>query len=640
MRRASVSWTLAGLVALLLGQFGQAGEVDALGISANIQARHMPFGGIVDPVFASPESDQIVGYSRCGDSAIWTGHYLAAEAFRYKVTKSADALNIVRRTLAAIKGLLDVTGTNLLARCMVQISSPYAAGIRSEEAGNGIFTNDSAGWIWVGNTSRDQYSGVMFGLAVAFDMVDDPEIKSSISGIVTRLIDFLRGHNWTVVMPNGDISTVFLARPDQMLAFLQVGRHVNPDHYSTLYDLQRILLLPGVLAPTVGDVASDDSYFKFNLNYINLYNLVRMESSSFRGPYEQVYDILRNHTSGHQNAFFNIIDRALKGPNAARDAEMLALLEGWLLRPRRDRGVDLRNALRVCGSQACEPVPIAMRPPTDFLWQRNPFQLVGGGDGYIEPAGIDYVLPYWMARYYGLDVAFRVQSAAASSTTVAPDSLASMFGANLAASTDRATTLPLPTSLAGVNALVKDSAGVERSAPLIYVSPGQINFIVPAGTAPGVATFSIANGAATVTAPARVQNTAPALFSMNGTGIGVAAATAIRTQVANPQLQTPVPVFECDHAGCVAMPIDLGLDTPIFLTLYGTGIRNRSNLDGVKVTIHGVSVPVMFAGPQPDFLGLDQVNVALPLELRGSGQSEVVLTMDGQASNAVTINVR
>src|SRR5580698_7491170 len=77
-----------------------AAEADALAISANIQARHLPYGTIIDPVFASPTSDQIVGYTRCGDSAIWTGHYLAAEAFRYSVTQSADALNNVTNAIA------------------------------------------------------------------------------------------------------------------------------------------------------------------------------------------------------------------------------------------------------------------------------------------------------------------------------------------------------------------------------------------------------------------------------------------------------------------------------------------------------------------------------------------------------------
>jgi hypothetical protein len=39
---------------------------------------------------------------------------------------------------------------------------------------------------------------------------------------------------------------------------------------------------------------------------------------------------------------------------------------------------------------------------TDFLWKRNPFQLSGGGQGTIETAGIDYLLPYWMGRFYGV----------------------------------------------------------------------------------------------------------------------------------------------------------------------------------------------------------------------------------------------
>ncbi len=49
-------------------------EPDALAISAAIQARHLPFGTILDPIFAGPDSNDIVGYTRCGDSAIWTGH--------------------------------------------------------------------------------------------------------------------------------------------------------------------------------------------------------------------------------------------------------------------------------------------------------------------------------------------------------------------------------------------------------------------------------------------------------------------------------------------------------------------------------------------------------------------------------------
>ena len=617
----------------------RAGEADALAISANIQARHLPFGVIMDPVFAAPDSYQITGYSRCGDAAIWTGHYLAAEAFRYKVTRSDEALDNVRKAIAGIKGLADVTGTNLLARCLLPADSPFAAGIRSEEAHHGIYS--APPWIWVGNTSRDQYSGVMFGLAVAYDMVDDAGVRNSVSQLVTRLVDFLRGHNWTVVMPDGKVSTAFLGRGDQMLSFLQVARHVNPDHFSTVYDLNRILLSAELLAPIGVDVLSDESYFKFNLDSINLYNLVRLESSSARAIYEKAYDILRNHTAGHQNAFFNMIDRALNSANAARDAETVALLDAWLRRPKRDEIIDLHGAVAVCGDQACQPVPVPMRPTTDFLWQRNPFDLVGWGLSRTENAGIDYILPYWMARYYAVGAAFSVRSAAAEIFVTTPDSLASLIGSNLAATTETAA-LPWPTSLGGASVKVRDAANVERTALLSYAAPGQVNFVVPPDTAPGLATFTITRGSATISATGTVQMVSPTLFSMNAQGTGVAAATAFRTLAGNPQFQSPVDVFQCDSHGanCVPAPIELGIDTPVYLTLYGTGVRNRSALDNVTVTINGMSVPVLYAGAQPQYPGFDQIDVALTLQLRGAGECDVVVTVDGQSSNAVRMNIR
>jgi uncharacterized protein (TIGR03437 family) len=633
------SLLMAGVM-MIGGVHGFAAEADALAISSNIQARHLPFGTILDPVFASADSDQIVGYSRCGDSALWTGHYLAAESFRYRITPSPDALANVKQAIAGIKGLADVTGTNLLARCMVPENSPFAAGIQGEESHNGI--HNASPWIWVGNTSRDQYSGVVFGLAVAYDMVDDPGVKSSISDLVTRLVRFLTGHDWSVTMPDGSASTTFLVRPDEILAFLQVGRHVNSSQFSTYYQEQRILLADTgtLLAPVGVDAASNDSYFKFNLDYINLYNLVRLESSSAKAIYEKAYTIVRSHTAGHQNAFFDAVDRALEGPNATRDAEMLALLDQWLLRPRRDPYVDVSSRVQVCGAEACQPIPVPLRPPTDFLWQRNPFQLAGGGFGTIETAGIDYILPYWMARYYQVNSSFAVQSAASGRPVVAPDSIAAMFGSQLANTAEQASAQPLPMSLGGIGVAVTDAAGTQRGAPLIYVSPGQINFVVPAGTAPGTATFTINGGAAALTATGNIQTVAPALFSMNGNGTGVAAATAFRTQAPDPRVQSPVQVFQCDNSGCISVPIALGVDTPVYLTLYGTGIRNRSSLSNVMVTINGISVPVRYAGPQPDFAGLDQVNVDLTLNLRGIGESNVVLTVDGQTTNTVTVNVK
>src|SRR4051812_40573164 len=167
-----------------------ATEADALAISRNIQARHFPSFTVLDPIFESPASDRIISYTRCGDSAIWTAYYLAAESFRYKVTSSPDALANARRAFEGIKALADVTGNNVLARCLAPVDAPYAQSIQNEEAANGIYRT-GPGNFWVGNTSRDQYAGALFGLGVAYDLIDDAALKASSAALITRLVQFL-----------------------------------------------------------------------------------------------------------------------------------------------------------------------------------------------------------------------------------------------------------------------------------------------------------------------------------------------------------------------------------------------------------------------------------------------------------------
>jgi uncharacterized protein (TIGR03437 family) len=190
--------------------------------------------------------------------------------------------------------------------------------------------------------------------------------------------------------------------------------------------------------------------------------------------------------------------------------------------------------------------------------------------------------------------------------------------------------------LGGVSIHVTDSAGTLRLAGLIYTSPTQVNFQIPGGTATGNATVSINNGGPI---PVEIQTVAPALFSVNSRG--VAAATAVAIAIPS-TAQFSVPVFQCGDTAdsCVLVPIDPGLDRPVFLSFYGTGIRGRSSLAKVIVTIGSVTVPAQYAGPQPQFPGLDQVNVPLSLSLRGAGEVNVFVTVDGVSSNAVKINVK
>ncbi len=225
---------------------------------------------------------------------------------------------------------------------------------------------------------------------------------------------------------------------------------------------------------------------------------------------------------------------------------------------------------------------------------------------------------------------------------LAPESITALFGVNLGTETLAASSLPLPTTLAGVSLKVTDSAGVERLAPLFFVSPGQINYVVPAGTANGPVTLTVMNaGVPVASGEARIGSAAPGLFSANASGDGVAAALALRIKADGSQSYEPVAQFDPEQNRFVPTPIDLGSGADqVFLVFYGTGLRYRSSLSAVSCAIGGVDSEALFAGPAPGFVGLDQVNVRLPRSLAGRGEVDVALMVDGEAANPVRVSIR
>src|SRR5690349_5517660 len=122
-----------------------ADQASADAISTNIRNLHRPYGTLADPGFASadtasPDYATVVSYNRKGDGAIWTGHYLAAESYRYAATQSTDALEAVRKALNGVQSLVDVTSPldpDVLARSWVPQSSPYLGKITTDEGHNG-----------------------------------------------------------------------------------------------------------------------------------------------------------------------------------------------------------------------------------------------------------------------------------------------------------------------------------------------------------------------------------------------------------------------------------------------------------------------------------------------------------------------
>ncbi|HMV82293.1 MAG TPA: BACON domain-containing carbohydrate-binding protein [Blastocatellia bacterium] len=271
--------------------------------------------------------------------------------------------------------------------------------------------------------------------------------------------------------------------------------------------------------------------------------------------------------------------------------------------------------------------------PNDLTFDR-------AGNMYIADLGNQRVRRVFNAG--GLKTVSAVSAASFMGDSLSSELIAAAFGMNLATATQSASSTPLPNLLGGTTVRVRDALGTERLAPLFMTAPGQINFLIPQGTANGAATITVTNsdGAAS-SGVAQITSVAPGLFAANADGQGVASAVVFRIRANGQQVFEPVSRIDSATNKAVAVPIDLGPEgDQVFLIAYGTGWRFRNSLETSSATIGGANAELVFLGAQGGFAGLDQANLRLPRTLAGKGDVEVKLTVDGKASNTVRINVK
>ncbi len=246
-------------------------------------------------------------------------------------------------------------------------------------------------------------------------------------------------------------------------------------------------------------------------------------------------------------------------------------------------------------------------------------------------------------------------SAASYATTMAHGSIASIFEANLASAATTARTVPLPFELAGTAVLVERD-GVQSFARLLFVSPTQINFIVPdrvprfSGViSPGPATVKVLHANNEVSfGDITLTTVAPGLFAANGNGRDVAAAQVLRVR-GTTQTYENIARFDAVLNRFVPVPIDVSrTDEEVYLVLYGTGLPQASCLSngqcfftGMSLTAGCTSLSLRYVGRQGSLAGLDQINALLPPSLARTGLLNVIfLNGNNSPSNTVQIEIR
>ncbi|MCI0387363.1 MAG: heme-binding protein [Acidobacteria bacterium] len=212
---------------------------------------------------------------------------------------------------------------------------------------------------------------------------------------------------------------------------------------------------------------------------------------------------------------------------------------------------------------------------------------------------------------------------------VAPSTITAAFGSNLATQVAAAQSLPLPLTLAGVRVQVIDGNNVQHDAPLFFVSPNQINYLVPDGAAPGAGRLVVNNGAGGMSQGSlQIANTSLGIFTVNASGNGVTAAVTTSDGVNFFSAVNP--------DGSPRAVLNSTAWRPNILVLFGTGFRRATDL---RVSFGGVEATPMFVGAQGSLAGLDQINVPVPATAP-PGLINLRITADGRVSNTFQLLVQ
>ena len=197
---------------------------------------------------------------------------------------------------------------------------------------------------------------------------------------------------------------------------------------------------------------------------------------------------------------------------------------------------------------------------------------------------------------------------------------------------------PLPLRLGNVSVRVRDSRGIARLARLLYTGAGWANltFVVPANAAPGPAEVAVVRSDGSRSAArAIVADVAPGFFTASSDARGAVMGEVVQ-RMPGAGAKT-FPASQCARDGCRAVPIPLSGRVSTTVRLAGSGIRNAAANAAIRVHVGGIAVPVLSFGPA-DNVGRDQVTIQLPVELRGAGETDLVMTVNGVLSNVVRIH--
>jgi hypothetical protein len=360
------------------------------------------------------------------NDGLWTATFLAAECFRYAITKSEEAKKNAIRTYKAIERLETVTGIPGLPARSFALAADVVEKSRSPHPKKWRPSPDKK-WQWLDDCSSDEIVGHMFAISIFYDLVADDKMKKGIKELVGRIMNHIIDNDYQLIDYDGIATRWGNWHPDA------INHDKNWAYEQGLYSLEILSFLKTALYIT-GNQKFEDAYLDLIKNHNYAENTVK---AKIYGPYErsQAEDILTYFPYyclsryAKNDPYWPLYKKSVERTWAVSQAEKMPawnIISSIVLEKDCDLEIakqelelfpldlidwsmtnshrwDLREDELTGRSGTIQATKHIPTPEARiFRWNTNPFEFDTGAKGLREVTGTYFLLPYWMARYHEL----------------------------------------------------------------------------------------------------------------------------------------------------------------------------------------------------------------------------------------------
>ncbi len=412
-----------------------------------LRARHLREPGLVGPAVLVTPGDLSKSFIEDDDNdGEHTGMYLAMESMRYAVTKDPSARANAKVAFHGLMALQRVTGTGwFIARSMLPLNPPIAPRHETDRTFTALEIAETARtdprekiiekrwvpstdgkWMWKRDASSDEVDGHMFGYSTYFDLAADEDEKKLVADEVDRLIGGIVDHgfvlqdidgkatrwgNWSPQSMNNDPNwhEERAGNCVEMIEFLGVAYHETgkQKYLDAAHTLIEKYGYARNMVQTVFDTPAERTHIEDELMSIVYPNLLsHLVFPSLKSV--ALTSIQRWHRGNERDGipFYDFVYNRFSGRTVALD-RAVETLRDWPLShiewtvdnsKREDVQRDLTPGID-------DGMLTRILPRSEMglcMWDQEPYKAVIGNGGQREDRQNDWLLAYWMGRFYGL----------------------------------------------------------------------------------------------------------------------------------------------------------------------------------------------------------------------------------------------